>query len=79
MGLGFESQGLVGNLCALMLLALVRLVSVQPVRAEKLVDHRPRKELRMGRLTQFGDVYMQCVLETIWAGGAGVLAAHWHS
>ena len=33
----------------------------------------------MGRLTQFSVVYMQSVLETIWAGGAGVLAAHWHS
>ncbi|RQO45835.1 hypothetical protein DBV08_18355 [Rhodococcus sp. KBW08] len=77
MGLEFESQGLAGYLLALTLLAFVRLLSDWPSRAEKLADNRPRKESLMGSFKQFGVVFTQKMLETIWTCGAGVLAAHW--
>lgn len=79
MGLEFESRGLAGNLLALTLLAFVRLLSDWPGRAEKLADDRPRKESLMGSFKQFGVVFMQKMLETFWACGAGVLVAHWLS
>ncbi len=81
MGLRFDSWGQVGSLCALLvLLALVRLFSVWPSRAEKLVDSRPRKESRMERLKQICVVFVKCIAETIWTCGAGVLVgAHWFS
>lgn len=33
----------------------------------------------MGSFKQFGVVFMQKMLETFWACGAGVLVAHWLS
>mgnify|MGYP005993330405 CR=1 FL=1 len=65
---------------ALVVLALVRLFSVWPFGAERLAENRPRKESRMRNLVRnIPVVYTRCVLETIWAGGAGVMGTHWAS
>lgn len=85
MVLGIDAQGVVTGVLGLLLLATVRMFSERPLRGRQRTG-RSRKGwfmFRTGRYRSNRELkdksrsFLEYVLETMWACGAGVMAAHW--
>lgn len=83
---GFETWGVVMGVFGLLLLAFVRLCSERSIRIGSLTALWSRKEQHMSERDSLSEAdnekgksrsFGQYLCETVWAYGAGVMAAHW--
>lgn len=76
-GPGFDSRGLAGGFVALLILALVRLLSDAPTRAGAKEVRVNSKKIDKVVRRKYGSTrrFWQYALETVWAAGAGFLGS----
>ena len=73
----FDSWGLAGGFVALLILALVRLLSDAPMRAEAKEVRMNSKKINKAVRRKYSSTrrFWQYLLETLWAAGAGFIGS----
>jgi hypothetical protein len=80
---GVKPWGVVTGVLGLLGLAIVRLMSERRFRSRKSTGRKVRKEQKVNAKKKASKrkdksrSFWQYIAETIWAYGAGVMAAHW--